>query len=623
MVDMGATATTETPVTKNPVAAMVPVDVGAEQAEKALVKKVTAVNTSLTLSNDGKSLVAGQTQLKSLAKALKEGQKAELSPSALTRGLSDQKDPNLQAAARKTLEVELNKSEYAGKIKLPSSADHSTVQNSADTSTQTSQKPAITETIKVNSNISSIGLYESGIQKVEIPSKEGQPPISVLHRAENQTFAHIVVSKVASDGKVTTTIAKVEQGADLTKPIPGADIWTKPKDGTGTLTEDGTGSVSLTEDQQKAVAAVLRNLKQKLTLKSAEPEKPADAGNGGNSPAPGSGTQESGGQSGDRAGAGSGLQSPAPNGGTPTTPPNPTEIKPDGKLDKSEMMRFLTEVGKSSGSGSVTDKIRKQFPDSTVTGDAEKITLNFEGPENPKVTIYWKNGSAGVDFNGDEERKKVWIKQFEQRVKAIVADPNAEQSASASRLMGNPSAVKDLLQRPYVFLSLQAAFGERNVSRDGTDIVVRDLIPLRNVHLKPSGEIELRQAGLFLPELPDAARTAKLTAEVENRLRKFNDGLAKLGDSQGFNQDDKKAVKAWLSGQNADEFKKRLGDGFSTLDNGIKFRTTGYEFIIQESGTVGVRKIEGPFGGSRRPITGGLDLTKAKAVLEGVMADTR
>ena len=352
---MGATATTETPVTKNPVAAMVPVDVGAEQAEKALVKKVTAVNTSLTLSNDGKSLVAGQTQLKSLAKALKEGQKAELSPSALTRGLSDQKDPNLQAAARKTLEVELNKSEYAGKIKLPSSADHSTVQNSADTSTQTSQKPAITETIKVNSNISSIGLYESGIQKVEIPSKEGQPPISVLHRAENQTFAHIVVSKVASDGKVTTTIAKVEQGADLTKPIPGADIWTKPKDGTGTLTEDGTGSVSLTEDQQKAVAAVLRNLKQKLTLKSAEPEKPADAGNGGNSPAPGSGTQESGGQSGDRAGAGSGLQSPAPTGGTPTTPPNPTEIKPDGKLDKSEMMRFLTEVGKSSGSGSVTD----------------------------------------------------------------------------------------------------------------------------------------------------------------------------------------------------------------------------------------------------------------------------
>ena len=386
---MGATASTETSAKATPRTSPPAVNAAAELEAKRLADKVTVVNTSLELSPDGKYLVAGQRDLKALTQALKAaGQTAEISSLVLTRGLSDPKDPNLQAAARTTLEVELNKSEYAGKIKLPSSADHSTAQNSADTSTQTSQKPAITETIKVNSNISSIGLYESGIQKVEIPSKEGQPPISVLHRAENQTFAHIVVSKVASDGKVTTTIAKVEQGIDLTKPIPGADVWTKSNEGKGELQGNGTGSVTLTEAQQKAVADVLKNLKQKPTPKPAEPEKPADE----------AGKAEEGGTSGKDAKPAEG----SPSGDGQQTPPSADKGKPapgskpekkskiiaDGRFDRAEWASMLAVLKVPD----VVQMLEREYP-GKVKGN-ENGNLVVEVDAGKEILINWKTGEA-------------------------------------------------------------------------------------------------------------------------------------------------------------------------------------------------------------------------------------
>ncbi len=398
-----------------------PVTINKDQEQK-LQRSITAVNTSLELSPDGKTIVAGQSQLNTLGQALeKTGQTAELSKSVLTRGLTDPNNPERQAQAIKTLQAELSKEQYGGKIKLPKEAEGAGAPKLAE---KEDKKPKLEHTLKLNDN----GKGGASNLKVMLKPEEydvffasppsdklESPAVSIFRNPKEQGIAYIVVSRRDEKGAIKSTeVATVKSAdVDLTNPLKDTKIFSKEG-------QEKSRPMSL----EGLDVAALRNALQE-NLKKPEPKKDPEI------PAEG-GDKKAGHQSNPQGGAGGGAEGgrsdatqSASRGATTTTPaaPKPTAIIVDGALNKSEMVRFLNAVNGSSGSVSVTEKLKEKFPDATVSGDRDKVTLVFD---KATVRIAWKDGSASIESSENEQQRKAWIKAFEQKIAAIIKDPNAK-----------------------------------------------------------------------------------------------------------------------------------------------------------------------------------------------------
>jgi hypothetical protein len=393
--------------------------------ERELQRSITAVNTSLKLSPDGKTIVAGQSQLNTLGQALeKTGQTAELSASVLTRGLSNPKDPKLQAQAVETLQAELSKKQYGEKIKLPKEAEGAGAPKLAE---KEDKKPKLEHTLKLNDNgkggASNLKVMLKPEEydvffKSQPSDKPDSPAVSIFRNPKEQGIAYIVVSRRDETGKIQSTeVATVKSADDLTNPLKDTKIFSKGgKEKLGTMSLDGLDVAKMRE--------ALRSKLEKPKLENAS-ETPAGGGNEG------AGNPSYSGVAGGGSGGG-GSVPPKLGSGGPTTPtqattptpaaPKPTAIIVDGALNKSEMVRFLNAVNESSGSVSVTEKLKEKFPDATVSGDRDKVTLVFD---KATVRIAWKDGSASIESSENEQQRKAWIKAFEQKIDAIIKDPNA------------------------------------------------------------------------------------------------------------------------------------------------------------------------------------------------------
>jgi hypothetical protein len=391
--------------------------------ERELQGSITAVNNLLKLSPDGKTIVAGQSQLNTLGQALeKTGQTAELSASVLTRGLSNPKDPKLQAQAIATLQAELIKEQYGGKIKLPKEAEGAGAPKPAE---KEDEKPKLAHTLKLNDN----GKGEASNLKVMLKPEEydvffksppsdklDSPAVSIFRNPKEQGIAYIVVSRRDATGKIQSTEVASVTSADAL----GSDGG-HPKTLTAKIFSKGGQEKSGPMSLEGLDVAALRNALQD-NLKKPEPKKDPEI------PAEG-GDKKAGHQSNPQGGTGGGAEGGRSDAtqsasGGPTTPtpaaPKPTAIIVDGALNKSEMVRFLNAVNESSGSVSVTEKLKEKFPDATVSGDRDKVTLVFD---KATVRISWKDGSALIESRENEHQRKAWIKAFEQKIDAITKDP--------------------------------------------------------------------------------------------------------------------------------------------------------------------------------------------------------
>jgi hypothetical protein len=394
--------------------------------ERELQRSITAVNTSLQLSTDGTKIVAGQPELNTLGQALeKTGQTAELSKSVLTRGLSDPNDPKLQAQAIKTLQAELIKGQYGGKIKLPKEAEGAGAPKLAE---KEDKKPKLEHTLKLNDN----GKGGASNLKVMLKPEEydvffasppsdklESPAVSIFRNPKEQGIAYIVVSRRDEKGAIKSTEVATVTSADAL----GSD-GDHPKTLTAKIFSKGGQEKSGPMSLEGLDVAALRNALQD-NLKKPEPKKAPEI------PAEG-GDKKAGHQSNPQGGAGGGAEGgrsdatqSASRGATTTTPaaPKPTAIIVDGALNNSEMVKFLNAVNGSSGSVSVTEKLKEKFPDATVSGDRDKVTLVFD---KATVRIAWKDGSASIESSENEQQRKAWIKAFEQKIAAITKDPNAK-----------------------------------------------------------------------------------------------------------------------------------------------------------------------------------------------------